>query len=107
MLVSGTLLMEGPQVFSRQNIKPKTILSLINPILPEQLVRNLCAEAIRRLRVTEAAAAQKLRSLRGVNAEQQDRIRFAEFNSMKCEWQCLDNILLVCFQINTMAITAK
>ena len=41
-----------------------------------QLVRNLCAEAVRRLRVTEAAAAHALRSLRDDSVQQQHRTRF-------------------------------
>jgi hypothetical protein len=44
-------------------------------VSPLQLVRNLCAEVVRRLRVTEAAAAQMLRSLRSAGAEQEDKIR--------------------------------
>ncbi len=44
-------------------------------VSPLQLVRNLCAEVVRRLRVTEAAAAQMLRSFRSVGAEQEDKIR--------------------------------
>lgn len=49
-----------------------------------QLVRNLCAEAVRRLRVTEAAAVQMLRSLRSEGAEQQHRIRFVKQHPAPC-----------------------
>jgi hypothetical protein len=46
-----------------------------------QLVRNLCCEAIRRLRVTEAAAAHALRCLRADSAQQQHRIRLEELRA--------------------------
>jgi hypothetical protein len=84
--------MEGPQVLPTRNncnncacipvrsLSPLTRLAL----LPPQLVRNVCAEALRRLRVTEAAAVQMLRSLRSESAEQQHRIRSVKQQRSPC-----------------------
>ena len=53
-------------------------------LLPPQLVRNVCAEAVRRVRVIEAAAVQMLRSLRSESAEQQHRIRSVKQQRSPC-----------------------